>query len=203
MNLSTVDVMADATTDGEFPAPASGEWTFDDLLRLPDDGRRYEIIDGKLHVSPAPSFEHQLRAGWLRRALEKRIPSGLAVVENVTLRLRSPTPERILIPDLLVADRSVRRPTARGGGTPFLLPAEIVLAIEIVSPSSRRTDRVTKPRLYADAGITWHWRVERTRAGATVHIHRLADGRYEEITRIGSGESAGLDEPWPVFVSPR
>ncbi|NIW94231.1 MAG: Uma2 family endonuclease, partial [Phycisphaerae bacterium] len=59
--MGTVNIMTKATfspTDDQV-WPAQGQWTYEDYLRLPDDGRRYEIIEGVLYVVNAPSFEHQ------------------------------------------------------------------------------------------------------------------------------------------------
>ena len=49
----------DKATSVTYQWPAQGAWTYDDYARLPDDGWRYEIIRGELHMSPAPSAEHQ------------------------------------------------------------------------------------------------------------------------------------------------
>jgi Uma2 family endonuclease len=174
------------------------EWTLDDLERLPDDGRRYEIIDGSLVMSPSPFIEHQRVANWLRRALERSIPAGLDVFENVGVVL-TPDPLRFLVPDLTAAlvptdgSRDLRQ---------YLPPADVRLVVEIVSRSSVTFDRVTKPALYAEAGIPRYWRVERSDVGVTVHVHALAGGGLKEIRTVRPGETATLTDPWPITLTP-
>ena len=70
----------------------NGPWTTADLAGLPDDGQRYEIIDGSLLVSPPPSPLHQLVAGRLAVFLRDAAPKGLDVVEAVGVRLRLGAP---------------------------------------------------------------------------------------------------------------
>jgi Uma2 family endonuclease len=174
------------------------EWTLDDLERLPDDGRRYEIIDGSLVMSPSPFVEHQRVANWLRRALERSIPPGLDVFENVGVLL-TPDPLRYVIPDLT----ALRVPTDGSRDLrPYLPPADVHLAVEIVSRGSMTFDRVTKPALYAEAGIPRYWRVERSDTGVTVHVHALAGGGLKEIRIVRPGETAGLTDPRPITLTP-
>jgi Uma2 family endonuclease len=175
----------------------SGEWTVDDLARLPDDGRRYEIIDGSLLMVPPPSGSHQLVADWLRDAFRSQRPDGFVVLENVGLRVSA---ERLLVPDLSVI-------ALRGGTLPEdergqFVPRDVPLVVEIVSPSSVAMDRVTKPRLYAEAGIGRYWRVERDVRGPTVHLHALAGEEYAEVGVVGPGESRMLGEPWAITLEP-
>src|SRR4051794_32275062 len=77
--------------------PAQGEWTYADYLRLPDDGRRYEVIRGILYVSPAPRFEHQFavsRLCWLLTSTVIENDLGLILVAPFDIRL----PQRIADP---------------------------------------------------------------------------------------------------------
>jgi Uma2 family endonuclease len=77
--------------------------------------------------------------------------------------------------------------------------------VEVVSPSSRSIDRLLKPRLYAQAGIPSFWLVERGAGGVAVHVFGLGDrdsGEYEELCVVRSGETAVLDAPWPVTLTP-
>src|SRR4030095_11048957 len=61
--------------------PAQGEWTYEDYLRLPDDGQRYEVIRGVLYVAPSPNYDHQLAHSQLFRALSNYVvENGLGVV---------------------------------------------------------------------------------------------------------------------------
>ena len=70
--------------------PAQGEWTYEDYLRLPEDGNRYEVIRGVLYVSPAPLPEHQYAASELIRLLRGFVSrAGLGIVLRGTLRRRA------------------------------------------------------------------------------------------------------------------
>src|SRR5262249_43793208 len=84
-----------------FPA----HWTLDDLAMLPDDGHRYEIVDGGLHVSPPPGLPHQFAAQKLSVALELAAPPDLAVMQGIGVELD----RTMFIPDVAVVSRSAVR----------------------------------------------------------------------------------------------
>lgn len=129
----------------------AGSWTLADLAGLPDSNNRYEVIDGNLIVSPAPSRWHQAVGSALLMQLGAACPPEWLVVYESYLDYGGDG----RVPDLLVVRRAALR--RQGLGYP---PADVGLAIEIVSPSSRRTDRLAKPAEYADQGIELMWRVE-------------------------------------------
>ena len=118
--------------------PAQGEWTYEDYLRLPADGRRYEVVRGFLCVSPAPNFEHQFSVGRLhlhleRFALERDL--GLFLLAPFDIRL----PQRLadpVEPDL-VFFRKGNEP--RKGDSSFEGVPDLV--IEVLSPKTSRIDR--------------------------------------------------------------
>jgi Uma2 family endonuclease len=156
MTPSWKAVMTAALTDRP---PAEG-WTTDDLAALPEDGLRRELLDGVLVVYPSLTDIHQIIAARLMVALEATCPADLHVTQAVTVRI---SPRQAFIPDVLVTtDAAARR---RAG---CYAPQEVMLAVEIVSPSSQSMDRVMKPALYAKAGIPFYWLVE-TDGGLTVH----------------------------------
>jgi Uma2 family endonuclease len=182
--------------------PATRSWTLDDLARLPDDGRRYEIIDGSLHVTPAPAYLHQRYCAWLHEALFAHKPAGVDVLEGANVLLPA-EPTRLLVPDVLV----VRTTDIDPGRNPLAVPASAVpLAVEVVSPSSATHDRFTKPALYAEAGIPNHWRVEHGEDGPTVHVYTLvvdAGGAgYARTHVVRPGQTTTLDVPWKVTLTP-
>jgi Uma2 family endonuclease len=126
-------------------------WTVEDLELLPDDPPfRYELVDGTLLVSPPPPNAHNLFANELSHLLHGALtPDWLVLapgaVEFDVRNWRSP--------DLFVVRReALRRKWAQ--------PGEALLALEVMSPSSVSTDRVTKPAQYATAGIPHFWRFE-------------------------------------------
>jgi hypothetical protein len=77
------------------------EWMFDDLPRLPDDGRRYEVVHRSSHVSAAPAARHQLVAGWLARWLAATAPGDVEVVEAVGVDCG----RSVTAPDVVVGSR--------------------------------------------------------------------------------------------------
>ncbi|MEU4557578.1 Uma2 family endonuclease [Actinoplanes sp. NPDC023936] len=171
--------------------PRAGGWTAEDLEDLPDDGLRRELLDGVLLVSPSPTDIHQIIVGRLMVALEESCPSDLQVTQGVEIRI---SPTRSFIPDVLVAtDEAAQR---RGR---YYTPKEVVLAVEIVSPTSLAMDRVTKPALYASAGIPYYWRIETTN-GIVVHAQKLdpEPGIYRPV-EIFDGRIRTL-EPWPIDI---
>jgi Uma2 family endonuclease len=136
-------------------ASAIKVWSVADLADLPDDGSRYEVIDGELHVTPAPSFDHQrailrlaeLLAPYVRR---ERLGDVLVAPADVTFSER-----RGVQPDLFVAPLvDGRKPHS------FAEARRLLLAVETVSPSTARWDRVTKRNLYRDEGVSEYWIVD-------------------------------------------
>ena len=165
----------------------AGPWAFADLVDLPEDGRRYEVVDGLLVVSPPPSQAHQLLSNRLRQQLGEQAPPGWEVVVDFALPLgtdgRVPDVSVVQIPGPPPAD-----------GEPYPYGAEhFGLVVVVVSPSSRKTDRFAKPGEYAEAGIGLLWRVE-TDPDIVVLAFRLGGGVY-----VPAGEARGLGRlpvPW-------
>ncbi len=125
-------------------------FTRSDLDALPDDGRRHELIDGVLVMTPAPSPRHQLIQMELIKRLLPAIPTGqrlLAAPLDVVLG-----PATVLQPDLLIAARTAL--TSRD------LPVAPLLAIEVLSPSTRRLDLGIKRALYESGGCAAYWVID-------------------------------------------
>jgi Uma2 family endonuclease len=176
-----------AAVNHHFPAP--GDWTTDDLDRLPEDGKRRELIDGVLIVAASPTTKHQGIAGRLMVALDAICPSHLYVTQGVEIRINE---RRSLTPDVLV----VRADAARDNPSHYP-PGQVVLAVEIVSPSSQEMDRVRKPALYARAAIPCYWRIETT-PEIVVHAGELAPNA-DVYQPVGSfAEVIQVDEPWEI-----
>jgi Uma2 family endonuclease len=171
--------------------PPAGGWTTDDLDALPDDGIRRELLDGVLLVSPSPTNTHQKIAMRLGVALEESCPTEFDVTQGVEIRISD---RRSFIPDVMVTTYEAGR---RGGR--LYQPDEVILAVEIVSPTSQSMDRIAKPALYAGAGIPYYWRVE-TDDGITVHTHKIDPGNklYRPVG-VFDGEIV-VDEPWPITI---
>ncbi|MCG5444439.1 Uma2 family endonuclease [Micromonospora sp. NIE79] len=176
-----------AALQSDYP-PESG-WTTDDLDALPEDGRRRELLDGVLLMSPSPTRTHQTIAGHLMAALDEECPDGYDVTQAVEVRINR---TRSFIPDVLIttAAAAAREPSKYE-------PHEVVLAIEIVSPSTRSIDRVLKPALYAQAGIPYYWRIE-TEAALEVVTYRI-DAVNEVYTETGRWTKfVDTGEPFPI-----
>jgi len=173
--------------------PPERPWQEQDLSDLPEDGSRYEIIDGSLHVTPPPGYGHQLLADEIRSALQATAPTGWWVIREAGLR----APVANLIPDI-----SVLKPSAPPDGL-WTHPSDVALVVEIESPSSRRYDRLIKPPLYAEAGIPHYWRVERGDFGPVIYRYQLVKGvHYNLMGTVGPDDAAQLDAPWPMRLDP-
>ncbi len=135
-------------------SPTRSDWTVAELQQLPDDGNRYEIIDGVLYMTPAPRAVHQLVAGELFVLLKLY---GKAAGQMVFF---APA-------DVTFSDRTLVQPDVFA----FPAPASITsfsytdithldLAIEVLSPETARVDRFIKRRLYQRQGVTEYWIVD-------------------------------------------
>lgn len=141
------------------PALRQHRWTLAEVERLVEDRPgytpRYELIDGELIVTPAPGVPHQQLAGGLYRRLyayARDHKIGEAVTSPSTVEL---SPESRVEPDVFVA--------TLGPGQRMLksFPVrELLVAIEVLSPSSARYDRGTKRRFYQHSGVPEYWIVD-------------------------------------------
>jgi Uma2 family endonuclease len=174
--------------------PPQEGWTIADVDALPDrEGVRYELVDGVPHVTTPARGRHQTAARRVANSLEASAPPGWAVFEGVGVVL---APDQRPIPDVVVL-----RDTNLDADQ-FNFPVDVVVvAVEVVSPSTRSTDRFVKPGLYAQAGIPCYLRVELD----PLHVvaYRLgADGVYEEARRAEPGELLTLTEPFTIRIDP-
>ena len=158
----------------------SGTWTYDDLFALPDDGRRYEIIDGELYEMPAPNV---VRAMVIMNLIAVLLPvvterSGRLLTAPVDVFTGAANPVQ---PDLLVLlpDR-LDLISARGiEGAPNLV-------IEVLSPSNSARDRLTKRDVYARGGVPEYWLASPEAASVEVLVR---DGDlYRTHVRAGGDE---------------
>ncbi len=170
-----------------------GPYTIFDLEAMPEDGQRYELIDGGLHVTPAPTPLHQIAAGRLRTLLAAVAPPEWEAVEAIDVQCGRDT---VLQPDVIGL-----RAAAAFGPDRVINAADVAVVVEIVSPSSARMDRVLKPQVYADAGISTYLLVELKQP--TVTWYALSDaGGYSILgSAIGSG-TLRMTEPFAVEIVP-
>jgi Uma2 family endonuclease len=165
-----------------------------DLAAFPEDGHRYEIVDGSLYVSPPPSIRHQLVSGRLSQLLRAAATAEYEVLDTVGVRVEA----GLLVPDLVIADAEA----AFQGGAAFAA-ASIAVAVEIVSPSSVTMDKLAKPVLYAAARIPGYWRVEPDRAGGVlITAYELAGGAYRQVGEAAGDSELVVERPFPVVIRP-
>lgn len=165
--------------------------TREDLDAMPDDGRRYELLDGAIFVTPAPGFGHQdvvMRlAVKLFQAIEGTELVVLSAPFDVVLSELT-----VVEPDLLVAPRS--QFTERDLSSPPLL------VVEVRSRSTAAVDAVIKRELYEQAGVHSYWLIDPRDPSITVL--ELAAGRYEEAGRAVRGDSIYVTAPVPMRLTP-
>ena len=149
--------------------------TYSDYEALPADGRRYEIHGGELSVTPSPSLDHQIILANLLRVLFPHVPSvapGLLLAAPLDVILADTVDETTIVqPDILYVAPDRMALTSRRG-----IEGGPTLAVEILSPSTRRIDRVTKTRLYARYDVPFLWLVDPD--ARTVEAFELHAGRY-------------------------
>jgi Uma2 family endonuclease len=166
---------------------SSTKLTYDDYLLFPDDGRRHELIDGEHYVTPAPSLRHQEISKRLFRLLDGYLqvrPLGQVFYAPVDV---VPTDVDVVEPDLLYVSNGraeILRDPVRGAPD---------LVIEIVSPSSRRTDEVVKRKLYERIGVREYWIVDPELE--VVKVYRREDDRFARAAESSREEGHSLGTP--------
>ncbi|MBI4634927.1 MAG: Uma2 family endonuclease, partial [Candidatus Rokubacteria bacterium] len=155
--------------------------TYREYAALPDDGRRYEIHDGDLSVTPAPGLAHQKISQRLFDVLFHHVQArGLGEIYYAPV-------------DVILSDRSVVQPdivfvenSRRGVLGPRGIEGAPTLAVEIMSPSSTLTDRATKHQLYARHGVPYYWIVDPE--ARAVEAYGLGPGGYTLALRATGPE---------------
>jgi Uma2 family endonuclease len=158
---------------------------------LPEDtSHRYELVEGILLVAPRPAPMHQRAMVRITAELDRQLPDDLTALADVDVLIEGGFPPTVRAPDVVVV------PSAQAEQNPTRLEAaDVLVAVEIISPGTGRTDRVTKLAEYADAGIAHYWLVD-LEPPATLTTYLLVDGDYEEVAR-GIG-AIDLGAPAPV-----
>jgi Uma2 family endonuclease len=158
---------------------------------MPDDGHRYELVDGCLVVTPAPAWQHQSVVYRLARLLDDARPdrSFRVFVAPLDVVLDDFT---VLQPDILVTRRSDLGERD--------LPRAPLLAVEILSLSTRHIDLTLKRSRYEHAGCPAYWVVDLEAPSVTAW--ELVGGRYELTAEVAGDATMVATHPYPVTVVP-
>jgi Uma2 family endonuclease len=172
--------------------PRPGEpFTVDDLDRMPDDGHRYELIDGMLIVSPAPNIGHQRVIVVLTSLLEYACPEHMVVFADVGVRIAE---NSALEPDVVVA----RVSDAEG----VRLTRPPLLVAEVLSPDSVLRDLNLKKAAYERFGIPSYWVVDPDLDRPSLRAFELESGSYTEVAYVTGAEAFHATKPFGVEIVP-
>jgi Uma2 family endonuclease len=166
----------------DVPGPPQGQWTYDDYARMPDDGQRYEIIEGVLYIVPSPGESHQNADVNFTSILVTHVKTaGLGRVYVAPFDVELPHGV-VVQPDILVvlnAKPGIITPS-RISGTPDLV-------VEVASPGTATYDRSTKRQAYARAGVPEYWIADPH--AETIEVLVLEEGRYRSRNAFGGAAS--------------
>lgn len=167
--------------------------TLAEWATLPEaSGCCYELVEGVVAVVPRPVFRHSTAMLSLGSQLSSQLPESLVVGLEIEVVVDPREPATVRVPDLVVTRAEVaERNPAR------LQAVDVLLAIEIHSPGTRRTDRVTKVAEYAHAGIPHYWLVE-IDDPVTVTVLELRGDRYADID--SGSDTLTVDSPAPLQI---
>lgn len=182
--------MTMTTSPQALELPFGRPLTYADLEATPDDGHRYELLDGVLVVTPSPVMRHQRASHRLEFALEVACSDDLEVFDapfNVVL-----AEDTVLVPDLLAA-----RPSDLAEKN---LPKAPVLAVEVLSPSTKWLDLTWKKEHLEMAGCAHYWVVDPEQPAITAWD--LVDGSYVHGVHAEGDQPFTVEAPFPLTVVP-
>lgn len=165
--------------------------TVKDMENMPDDEFRYELDDGILIVSPAPSTLHQLTVTRLAVILSAACPAEFAVLAGVGVNI-SKFQHRV--PDVAVV--------RVGSLESFFQEIPPELVVEVASRRTRLYDRNRKKDVYEGFGISAYWIVEPDPDRPELTVFELRAGTYEQIAHVTSDEEYRAEIPFPVTIAP-
>ena len=168
---------------------AATRMTYEEFMALPEEeGKHYELIEGELVVNPGPNLRHQAIIGNFYFALRlyfEQHRGGKVFVAAVDVVLSM---ENVLEPDVIVVlvDRASRLQQKNVQGAPNI-------AIEVLSPGSRRRDEITKRRLYERFGVDEYWIADPETE--TVKIYRRAGDAFDRAIEISTDTGGTITTP--------
>lgn len=172
--------------------PHGRPFTVDDLEGFPDDGNRYELIDGMLLVTPAPSWEHQEVGLSLFAQLRASCPPDLRVLA-APFAVQTALDSEVQ-PDVIVA----RYVDFRSKN----LPVAPLLAVEVLSRSTRLKDLNLKKAHYERIGVASYWVLDPAEPGTLTAFELDHEGRYRQIAHVEADEEFAATRPFLVTVVP-
>ncbi|WP_162641453.1 Uma2 family endonuclease [Streptosporangium sp. 'caverna'] len=178
----------------EVPSGAPRYWGADEFMHhdFGDLGRRFELEDGCIVMTPAPSIRHQRVARRLINAIEACLQADgldLDVEGPVNHRLNSDT---VFAPDIAVFRRDTDSDL-------YVEPHEIEVLAEVTSTNSNR-DRLTKMSRYARTKCEWYWIVDQNTL--VIDVYQLDGDLYRQVAAIAPGTTATLPGPVPLTIDP-
>jgi len=165
--------------------------TVADMENMPDDEFRYELDDGVLIVSPAPSNLHQRAVTRLAVLLSAACPAEFEVLAGPGVNINR---HQHRVPDMAVV-RTAAMDT-------FFQVVPPLLAVEVASPRTRLYDRNRKKDVYEQFGIPVYWIVEPDPDKAELTVFELRGGRYRRVAHVTGDEAFEAERPFPVTVTP-
>lgn len=189
--MTTTSIFNVVARADDVPGPPQGQWTYAAYAALPDDGQRYEVIEGVLYMAPAPNESHQNASTNLVILLGIHVKNaGLGRVYHAPFDVEL-APNTVLQPDIVVV---------LNANTGIITPSRIVgapdLVIEIASPSTATYDRSTKLQAYAQAGVDEYWIADPH--AQTIEVLRLDNGSYRSLN-VYAGEATLPTQVIPNF----
>ncbi len=191
--MATTNKQPDVVTPADWvPGPKQGQWTYDHYATLPEDGKRYEIVDGVLYMSPpSPSGFHQGATNLFSTYLTIYVQfAGLGRVYAGPLDVEL-AENTVVQPDVLVLLNANLHKF-----TPSHIKGAPDLVIEVAPPGTEKYDKNQKLKLYAQAGIQEYWIVKPK--AQTVELLRLENGAYYSLG-VFSGEQTLPTQIAPNF----
>ena len=169
--------------------------TYEDYAAVPAEGKRYELLAGELYVVPAPSPLHQRVSKRLQRQLEAFFEEkGLGEVFNAPVDVILGSHD-VAEPDILVVARPSQISHRAIEGPPALV-------VEVLSPSSRHHDRVTKAARYLALGVEHYWIVDPDARHLLCQRAKAAKAKEERwvVAAQGHGDEIVQDPSWPELA---
>jgi Uma2 family endonuclease len=175
--------MVTALVEPERVILPKGLYTYEDYLKLPNDGKRYEIIEGVLYVANAPSFQHQYTVHQLDRQIGNFVSEhALGYVIPAHFEVHLSAVSRPVQPDItfIRTERIMVHALQIFEGAPDLV-------VEVLSPESIRRDRVIKFTAYEIAGVAEYWIANPN--ARTVEVYVLSNGEYASLGEFKDAET--------------